>query len=204
MLAFDLEVLASLGTGLALAAAAGFRVFVPLLVVSLAARTGWLPLSAGFDWMGSTPALIVFATATMLEIVAYYMPFFDNLLDTIATPAAVVAGIVASASVLTDVPPWFRYSVAIIGAGGTAGIVQGSTVLLRLKSSAATAGTGNIFLASLELLGSLVMSVASLLLPLLALFLVAGFLFFAMWRLARFRHRRVAALDSATQGHQAR
>jgi hypothetical protein len=93
--------------------------------------------------------------------------------------------------VLTDLPP-VPVSVAIIGAGGTAGIVQGSTVLLRLKSSAATAGTGNVFLASLELLGSLIMSVASLLLPLLALLLVAGFIFFAMWRLARLRHRRVS------------
>lgn len=190
----DVDVLVGVGTGLALAAAAGFRVFVPLLVVSFAARTGWLPLSTGFEWMGTTPALVVFATATMLEIAAYYFPFFDNLLDTVATPAAVLAGIVASASVLTDLPPWLRYSVAIIGAGGTAGIVQGSTVLLRLKSSAATAGTGNVFLASLELLGSLIMSVASLLLPLLALLLVAGFLFFAMWRLARLRHRRVSAI----------
>jgi hypothetical protein len=190
----DVDVLVGVGTGLALAAAAGFRVFVPLLVVSFAARTGWLPLSTGFEWMGTTPALVVFATATMLEIAAYYFPFFDNLLDTIATPAAVLAGIVASASVLTDLPPWLRYSVAIIGAGGTAGIVQGSTVLLRLKSSAATAGTGNVFLASLELLASLIMSVASLLLPLLALLLVAGFLFFAMWRLARLRHRRVSAI----------
>jgi hypothetical protein len=162
--------------------------------VSFAARTGWLPLSTGFEWMGTTPALVVFATATVLEIAAYYFPFFDNLLDTIATPAAVLAGIVASASVLTDLPPWLRYSVAIIGAGGTAGIVQGSTVLLRLKSSAATAGTGNVFLASLELLASLIMSVASLLLPLLALLLVAGFLFFAMWRLARLRHRRVSVI----------
>lgn len=190
----DVDVLVGVGTGLALAAAAGFRVFVPLLVVSFAARTGWLPLSTGFEWMGTTPALVVFATATVLEIAAYYFPFFDNLLDTIATPAAVLAGIVASASVLTDLPPWLRYSVAIIGAGGTAGIVQGSTVLLRLKSSAATAGTGNVFLASLELLGALMMSVASLVLPLLALLLVAGFLFFAMWRLARLRHRRVSAI----------
>jgi uncharacterized membrane protein len=91
----DVDVLVGVGTGLALAAAAGFRVFVPLLFVSFAARTGWLPLSTGFEWMGTTPALVVFATATVLEIAAYYFPFFDNLLDTIATPAAVLAGIVA-------------------------------------------------------------------------------------------------------------
>jgi hypothetical protein len=190
MVPVDVEVLVGVGTGLALAAAAGFRVFVPLFVVSLAARTGWLPLSAGFEWMGSTPALVVFATATLLEIVAYYLPFFDNLLDAVATPAAVVAGIIVSASVLTDLPPWFRYSVAIVGAGGTAGIIQGSTALLRLKSSAVTGGAGNMFLASLELLGSLTMAAISLLLPLLALVFVTGFLIFVMWRLSRIRRRR--------------
>lgn len=190
----DVEVLVGVGTGLALAAAAGFRVFVPLFVVSLAARTGWLPLSAGFEWMGSTPALVVFATATLLEIVAYYLPFFDNLLDAVATPAAVVAGIIVSASVLTDLPPWFRYSVAIVGAGGTAGIIQGSTALLRLKSSAVTGGAGNMFLASLELLGSVTMAAISLLLPLLALVFVTGFLIFVMWRLARGRRQRPVVL----------
>ena len=114
--------------------------FVPLLVLSLAARTGWVELSPSFAWLATTSASVALATAMVLEIAAYYVPFFDNLLDTLAAPVAVLAGIVASASVLTDLPPWLQYSIAIIGAGGTAGVVHASTSLLRLKSSAATAG----------------------------------------------------------------
>ena len=75
-----------------------------------------------------------FGTATLLEIAAYYIPWFDHLLDTIATPAAVVAGMVASASVMVDLPPVLKWGVALIGGGGAAGLLQGATVLLRLKS----------------------------------------------------------------------
>lgn len=174
----------SIGVGLGLAAAAGFRVFVPLLVLSLAARAGYLPLSSGFEWVGSTPALIAFATATLLEVLGYYVPWFDNLLDTIAAPAAVVAGVVASASVMTDVPPLLKWSVALIGGGGAAGLVAGSTSLLRLKSTATTAGLANPLVATIELAGSVFTAVFAILMPVLVLIALAV-LFYAVWRVAR-------------------
>lgn len=167
------ESLLGIGVGLALAAAAGFRVFVPLLAVSLASRNGWIELSPSFDWLATTPAAMALGTATVLEVAAYYVPFFDNVLDTIAAPVAVVAGIIASASVLTDMPPWLQYSIAVVGAGSTAGIVHASTSVLRLKSSAVTAGLGNPILATLELLGSLLIAILALLAPLVALLAVA-------------------------------
>jgi Domain of unknown function (DUF4126) len=91
------------------------------------------------------------------------------MLDTLAAPVAILAGIVASASVLTDLPPWLQYSIAIIGAGGTAGVVHASTSVLRLKSSAATAGFGNPILATLELGGSIAIALLAVIAPLLAL-----------------------------------
>lgn len=105
----------------------------------------------------------------VLEIAAYYVPFFDNVLDTLAAPVAVLAGIVASASLLTDLPPWLQYTIAVIGAGSTAGVVHASTSLLRLKSSAVTAGFGNPIIATLELIGSVLIAVIALLAPLIAL-----------------------------------
>jgi hypothetical protein len=176
----------SIGVGLGLAAAAGFRVFVPLLVLSLAARAGYVPLSSGFEWIGTTPALIAFATATVLEVVGYYVPWFDNLLDTIAAPSAVVAGVIASASVMTDLPPLIRWSVALIGGGGAAGLVAGSTSLLRLKSTATTAGLANPLVATVELAGSVFTAVFAVLVPLLVL-LVLALVFLVVWRLVRAR-----------------
>jgi hypothetical protein len=174
-----------IAAGLALAAAAGLRVFVPLLVVSVAARGGWLELGPGFEWIASTPAVVAFATATVLEISAYYVPFFDNLLDALAAPAAVMAGILASASVMVDLPSWLRYSVAIVGAGSTAGLMSASTSLLRLKSSALTAGLGNSVLATIELIGAFGVALIAVLLPLLALVMVAALAVYAIGRLAR-------------------
>lgn len=169
-----LETLVSLAIGLGLSAACGFRVFVPLLALSIAGRAGVLPLSPDFAWIATTPALIAFATATILEVGAYYVPWLDNALDTIATPAAILGGVVMTASLLTDVPPLVRWSVALIGGGGTAGVVQGATVLARLKSTALTGGLGNPILATIEAAGSVVASIAAIVLPALFIAIVAA------------------------------
>jgi len=195
------ESLLGIGVGLALAAAAGFRVFVPLVVLSLAARAGWIELSDSFAWLSTTSASVALTTAMVLEIAAYYVPFFDNLLDTLAAPVAVLAGIVASASVLTDLPPWLQYSIAIIGAGGTAGVVHASTSLLRLKSSAVTAGLGNPILATLELGGAIFIAVLAVLAPLLALAAVVLIMWLVAKRVTEWRltNARRGAAGSSTR-----
>jgi Domain of unknown function (DUF4126) len=190
------EALLSIGVGLALAAAAGFRVFVPLLAVSLAARAGWIELSPSFNWLETTPASVALSTATIMEVAAYYVPFLDNMLDTIAAPAAILAGVIAAASVLTDLPPWLQYAIAIIGAGGTAGVVHASTSLLRLKSSAATAGFGNPVLATLELIGSILLAVLGLVAPFIALAVVVGIVVLVV---RRFSTRRLTNARAAVE-----
>lgn len=169
-----METLLSIGLGLGLSAACGFRVFVPLLVMSIAAQIGHLRLSPGFEWIGTVPALIAFSTATVLEILAYAIPWLDNLLDTIATPAAAIGGIIVSASVLTDFPPLLKWGIAVIAGGGTAGVVQGATVLLRLKSAATTGGLGNPLISVLELIGSFTTAILAVALPVLCLLLLAA------------------------------
>ncbi|MBI1293530.1 DUF4126 family protein [bacterium] len=163
-----MEVLLSFAIGIGLAAAVGFRVFVPFTVISLAALSGYLELAPGFDWIGSYPALLVFAVATVLEIAAYYIPWVDNLLDSIATPAAIVAGAVITASVVGDVSPLLRWSLAAIAGGGVAAAVQSGTVLLRGTSSTVTGGLGNFAVSSSELLGSVLTSLLAVFLPLVA------------------------------------
>lgn len=178
------ELFMSLGLGLGLAAACGLRIFLPFLALGLAARAGAVPLAGGFEWVASLPALLAFATATALEIAAYYVPWIDNLLDVAATPAAIAAGSVASASVLTDLPPLLQWSVALVGGGTTAGIVKGSTSLLRLGSTTTTGGLGNPLVATIEWVGSAVTSLLAILLPVLALVGI-GIGLFVIYRLAR-------------------
>ena len=142
--------------------------FVPLLLTGLAARAGWVVLTPSMDWIGSDTALVAFATATGLEVVAYYVPWLDNILDTIATPAAITAGVITTAAATPDLSPFLRWTLAIVAGGGAAGLVQASTALLRLKSSVFTTGIGNPVVATGELMGSVALSLLGLLAPLLA------------------------------------
>ena len=177
-----LPIVLGIAMGLGLAAACGFRVFVPLLVAGLAARFGHLPLSSGFSWVAGTPALILLGSATLFEIAAYYIPWLDHALDVLATPAAVLAGILASASVMVQVPPALGWAIAILGGGGAAGLIQGSSVLLRLKSTAVTGGVGNPVVATVEVFGAIATAVLAILLPLAALIAI-GLLLVAAFRL---------------------
>jgi len=168
-----METVLSIGLGLGLSAACGFRVFVPLLVIGIAAATGQVTLAGGFEWLGSVAALIILSVATVAEIAAYYVPWVDNLLDTVASPVAVLAGVVVTASLMTDVNPAFQWTTAVIGGGGVAGLGQLTTVTLRAASSAMTAGFGNPFLASAELGAAVGLSLLTLMLPLVGLLAVA-------------------------------
>lgn len=171
--------LLSVAVGLGLAAACGFRVFVPLLVASVAGYTGRLPLAGGFEWVGSLPALVAFATATALEIGAYYVPWLDHALDAVATPAALVAGVLASAAVITDLPPLLKWGAALVGGGGVAGLIQGTSVLFRLKSTTLTGGVANPVVATAELIGATGTALLAIFLPLLCLAAVIGLIVLA-------------------------
>src|SRR2546430_8560331 len=177
-----METILSLLIGIGLSAACGLRVFVPLLVVSVASHTGHLHLSSGFEWMGSDAALIAFAVATILEIAAYYVPWVDNLLDTIASPAAVIAGTLITASLVADMSPFLKWTLAAIAGGVVAGLVQGTTVVTRGASSTGTGGLANPILATAELGGSLFTSVLSLAMPWVVVLIIGALLFLAGWR----------------------
>jgi hypothetical protein len=179
------DVLLSVCLGLGLAAACGFRVFVPFLVLNLAARSGYVALDGSFEWIASTPALITLAVATVLEIVAYYVPWLDNLLDSVATPAAVVAGIVATASVVTGIDPYLKWTLAVIAGGGVAGAVQAVTVGARGASSLTTAGFGNPLVTTAEIGGSALLSGMAVGLPAVAAVVVVALLILAARRLRR-------------------
>lgn len=172
--------------GIGLAAATGFRVFIPLLAAGLAMRAGYVPAGDTFAWAATTPALIMLAVAAAVEVVAYYVPLLDNLLDTVATPAAVVAGVCVSAAMMTDLPPMLKWTLAIIAGGGVAGATQSATALLRGASTVTTGGLGNPVLATGELLGAIAISVLAILLPWIAL-LIAVILAAVIYRMARRR-----------------
>jgi hypothetical protein len=190
------EPLLGIPVGLALSTAAGLRVFIPLLITALAARSGYLTLTPSMSWIASDAALVAFVTAAIVEVGAYYVPWLDNVADVIATPAAITVGIIEMAAVTPDLPPLLRWTVAVIAGGGVAGFAQLATTLLRLKSSTLTAGTGNPIVATAELVGSLAIAVLALLAPLVAVVFVTMLLVVLARRVIRRRRRRRADLAS--------
>ena len=188
----NVDLAMSVVLGIGLAAATRFRLFLPLLILSGAAYTGHVSLDESFAWLGTPAAIIMFGTAAIAEAAAFYIPGVDNLLDTLATPGAVVAGTVMSAAVMTDLPPIVKWTAAVIAGGGVAGITQGFTAMLRAKSTVLTGGLGNSAIATAELGGASLISLLALAAPLAALVVVVLFLSLAFRlyrRLARGSHR---------------
>jgi Domain of unknown function (DUF4126) len=188
----EVDIVVSIALGVGLAAAVGFRVFLPLLVMSAAAYTGHLTLGDGFAWLATPTALAMLSVATIVEILAYYVAGVDNLLDAIAAPAALVAGTIAAAAVMTDLPPLVKWTTALIAGGGAAGLTHSATSLVRAKSTMMTGGLGNAVIATGELGGALLVSLLALLAPLAALAIVVAFCWLAV-RLARRLFRQTPA-----------
>src|SRR4051812_25042439 len=105
-----MDQLIPIAIGLGLAAASGLRVFIPLLALGIGGATGHVALADGWQWLAGAPALLALGTAAVLEVVAYAIPWLDHLLDAIATPAALVAGMMTTASVLVDMPPAMKWA----------------------------------------------------------------------------------------------
>lgn len=195
-----MDTLLSICIGIGLSAACGFRIFVPPMVMSMAALFGHLKLSPNFEWMGTYPALIAFAVATCIEIAAYYIPFVDHLLDTIATPMAIAAGTVVTASLIPDADPMLQWTVALIAGGGSAGTIQAFSGIARLASTLMTGGLGNGLISTIEAGGSIILSGLAIAVPVFAVCLVAVLLVFTLSQLGRSlalkRERQEAALSS--------
>lgn len=187
-----METILGLCVGVGLSAACGFRVFVPLLVVSIASYSGHVTLASSFQWIGTPAALAAFSVATLLEVGAYYIPWVDNLLDTVATPAAIVAGTVITASFVADVDPFLRWTLAVIAGGSVAGVTQLVSVGLRGVSTAGTGGLANPVFATAELGGSVVTSLGALASPVVMLLIVAAALVFFGRKCYQLRSKKAA------------
>lgn len=183
----NLDLALSVALGIALAATTGFRLFLPLLIASAAAYTGHLPLDENFAWLGTPVALTMLGVAALIEVVTYYVPGIDNLLDALAMPTAFIVGTVLSAAVITDLPPIVKWTAAVVAGGGTAGLTKGVTAMVRAKSTLFTGGVGNHVVVTAELGSAILVPLLALAAPFVALALVILLLWVAFRMLRRLR-----------------
>ncbi len=176
-----LDLIISICLGIGLASAVGFRVFLPLLVLSLAAHYNLIPLNDSWQWLGSLTAIIALGVATVVEIFGYYIPWVDNALDTVAIPLAALAGTAVMVASISDLGPVITWALAIIAGGGTAAAIKGNTSAARLTSTSTTGGLANPVLTTVETGTAILMSLLSIFLPVVALVLVV-LIFFLLFR----------------------
>ena len=174
------ETIVSIFLGVGLAASAGFRVFLPLFALSLAAYFDIWQLNGNWQWIGSLAAVLTLGVATMVELFAYFIPFVDNALDAIALPLAAIAGTAVMVSTVADLDPVVTWSLAIIAGGGTASAIKGANAAGRLTTTATTGGLANPVVSTVETGTATVVATASIFAPMLAVVLVIiilGFVF---------------------------
>ena len=170
--------------GIGLAAASGFRVFLPMFAVSLASYMNWIPMNDHFEWLAGLPALITTGIATLVEILAYYIPYVDNILDSINIPLAAVAGSVLFASQFADLGSFPQWALTLIAGGGTAATISSGFAGTRAASTASTGGLGNSVVATTETAGAGIMSFLAIAVPFLAA-ICAIALVIVVWILGR-------------------
>lgn len=181
----NIDIITAIAIGIGLSASVGFRVFIPLLVASIAARTGIYPVQDSFQWLASWPAIVAFSTAAIFEIIAYYIPFVDNLLDSITTPLAIGAGALLMTSILPIDSEMLKWTMGIISGGGIAATIQGGSVITRLASSKMTAGFGNPIVATGEHVAAIGTSILALFLPFLIAFISIILLVFILFKIRK-------------------
>ncbi len=179
--------------GVSLAAACGFRVFVPLLVMALGSKAGFISMGDGFEWMSSWPAIVGFSVAGTLEVGAYYVPWIDHALDTVATPAAVIAGTLATASQVDHMHPMMTWATGMIAGGGAAGVTQLATISTRGVSTIVSGGTLSPIvtpvMATVQAVIAIALSVLAVVVPLIAAMVLLGVLSIALVLILRHWNR---------------
>jgi hypothetical protein len=188
-----METLVTVLIGISLSAAAGLRLLIPFLAMSLAALLGHFPLADNLQWLDTPTALEGLGIAVAIETLIYYIPWLDHFLDLIALPTAMVAGtlITAAFSADLDLQPFWQWSLAIIAGGGTAGAMKGLSGLTRIVSTATTGGLANFIVTTLELLAALGISVLAIAVPTLAMVCVVSLMAALLGRAAwhRWSHK---------------
>ena len=167
-----LQVLIAASTGLGLAAASGFRVFLPPFLMAVWVRIGFLDVNiegTEFEAFSSDVSILLLGVASLSEILAYKIPWMDNMLDSLATPMAGLAGVSVVAVSLEGADPSVQWALAIIAGGGTSLSIQSATVAGRGLSSMFTLGLANPFFSLIEDIASILLIFIALLAPLVAL-----------------------------------
>lgn len=183
----------TISLAVALAASAGLRAWLPLLVAGVLARAGIADLGDGFGWLASWPALGLFGLATVLEIAGDKIPALDHGLDVVGTFVRPLTGALAAAAALAQIhDPMIALVIGLLVGAPTALAPHAAKASARAVSTGTTGGLANPVISVLEDITAFAVAVLAFVIPIVvaALVIVAGWL---GWRWVRRRRRTTAA-----------
>lgn len=173
-----------------LSAACGFRIFIPPLTYGIFYKANLVELSDSWSWIGNDWVILLFALATIFELMATFIPYIDNLLDIISTPVSILAGTILASSVLSDLDPSLQWILSIICGVGVTGSFQLSTVTMRGMSTFFSGGIFNPVFAFVEDILAFFIAVSTILIPSLGLIIIIGIFIFFLIKKKEFRKRK--------------
>src|SRR5437588_9530896 len=180
------EVVSSLALAIGLAACAGLRAWLPLLLAGTLARAGVLTLGHSFSFLGSNRALILFGAATLIEIVGDKVPAVDHALDMLSTVLRPAAGTLLAASVMWEVrDPLTALALGVAVGAPSALVPHAAKSVVRAASTTLTGGLANPVLSFAEDILTVALFVLTVLVPLAAALLLVGVAVLVVRRMAR-------------------
>lgn len=183
--------------GISLAACCGLRAFLPPFIVGLAVRVGAVDLVFGqpvqlnpaFDWLSSTPALVIFGAAVIAEMLADKIPVVDHILDLVETVIRPLAGVLVVAATLKGLDPLPAAVLGLILGGSAAGGVHLAKSKIRILSTLGTGGLGSPVLSVIEDLAAFAGSLLAVFASVVAALLILVGVIFTFRLVRRFRRR---------------
>src|SRR5688572_21768673 len=180
------ELLPSLGMAIGLAACAGIRAWLPLLLAGAMARAGVIELGASFQFIGSTRALVLFGVATVVEIAADKIPAVDHALDTLSTVLRPAAASLLAASVLWSISdPLTALALGVAVGAPTSLVPHAAKSVLRAASTTLTGGLANPVISLVEDALALVLFALTIVLPVVVAAVLVLFALLIVRRMAR-------------------
>ena len=182
------ELLPALAMAIALAATAGLRAWLPLLLAGVLARLGVLDLGPSYQFLASNKALVLFGVAAAIEIVGDKIPAVDHALDAIGTPLRPLAGALLAASVLGTVTDPLTSVILGTAVGAPSALVpHAAKAAVRAASTTVTGGLANPVLSLIEDALAVLAFVLAVLVPLVVVALFGLTLYLASRWLRRRR-----------------
>jgi hypothetical protein len=156
-------------SALGLSGAGGLNAWMPLMVVAILGRAGWVDLDPAFSELTRTPVILALVALFVLDFVADKIPAVDHAMH---AAGAIVHPVVGAALFDLQAGGHSPLAVNLLAGAGVAGTLHAARATARPVVNGASGGLGAPLVSLLEDIASLLLTLVAFLLPALAALVV--------------------------------